>query len=84
MSSHKINIVNSYFHVHLHLQLCEQFGLLHESKGQGKERFIEIRKMQEDNSRQVTVEHPATPSQGIPFGTMYKLFLALSECEMDT
>ena len=26
------------------LQLCEQFGLLHVSQGQGKDRFIEVRK----------------------------------------
>ena len=26
------------------LQLCEQFGLLHASQGQGKDRFIEVRK----------------------------------------
>lgn len=31
-------------------QLCEQFGLLHESKGLGKERFIEVRKPKEKNA----------------------------------
>ena len=41
-------------HLILHyisLQLCEQFGFLHESKGQGKERCIHVRKALEYASR---------------------------------
>lgn len=60
------------FNIYLRLQLCEQFGLLHESRGQGKERFIEVRKVREDNSRPVTEENQsldhATPSQAIALG----------------
>ena len=68
---------------HLHLQLCEQFGLLHESKGQGKERFIEVRKMREDNSTQVVVEDHAIPSQRTPLGSLHKYILC-SACRKDT
>lgn len=61
--------------------MCEQFGLLHESKGQGKERFIEVRKMREDNSGQVPVEDHATPSQRTPPGSMHK-FIFIQRCIM--
>ena len=31
-------------------QLCEQFGLLHVSRGNGKERFIEVRKVHKESA----------------------------------
>lgn len=40
--------INIYCKLHFnktyYLQLCELYGLLHESKGEGKDRYIEVRK----------------------------------------
>ena len=47
-------------------QLCEQFGLLHVSKGYGKERFIEVRKVQEDNTMAQAKSLPRDEAKSLP------------------
>ena len=68
------SLPQSYFCHCFFLQLCEQFGLLHESQGQGKERFIQIRKIPKDTAseaactavEQHNLEHISPSSEEVP------------------
>lgn len=48
---------------HVFIQLCEELGLLHESKGQGRERYIQVKKRRRGASAEPCIKESSIESQ---------------------